>query len=61
MFELFIDNKKDLHIAENPLFKGLKYLNFSFGTPSIDHLELLVVCMTTSKITQKISKMYYKI
>lgn len=33
VFELFIDNKKDLHIAENPLFKGLKYLNFSFGTP----------------------------
>lgn len=33
LFELFIDNKKDLVIKETPLFKGLKYINFSFGTP----------------------------
>ncbi|MDD3144753.1 MAG: recombinase family protein [Candidatus Gracilibacteria bacterium] len=41
VFELFIDNKKDLHIAETPLFKGLKYLNFSFGTLKKIILELL--------------------
>ena len=33
LFELFIDTKKDLQIAETPLFKGLKYLNLYFGTP----------------------------
>jgi len=30
--ELFIDSKKDLQIEESPLFKSLKYLNFSYGT-----------------------------
>ncbi len=33
MFELFITNKKDLVVAENPLYQGLKYLNISYGTP----------------------------
>ena len=31
MFELSIDNKKRLQIAENQLFKSLKYLNTAFG------------------------------
>ena len=31
MFELFIDNKKRLHIAENQLFENLKNLKIAFG------------------------------
>lgn len=31
MFELSIDNKKRLQIAENQLLKSLKYLNTAFG------------------------------
>ncbi len=31
--ELFIDTKKELSIAENPLLESSKILNFSFGTP----------------------------
>lgn len=33
LFELFINTKKDLVIEESPMLKGLKYLNFYFGTP----------------------------
>lgn len=33
MLELFVDNKKELQIAESPLFESSKMLNFSFGTP----------------------------
>lgn len=40
LFELFIDTKKDLHLAENPLLKGLKYLNLYFGTAERDEWEL---------------------
>jgi hypothetical protein len=31
MFELFIDNKKELQIAETPLFKSSKLLKNRFG------------------------------
>ena len=32
-FELLVTTKKELQIAETPLFKSSKILNFSFGTP----------------------------
>ncbi len=35
LFELFINNKKDLVIEESPMFKGLRYLNCYFGTPKM--------------------------
>ena len=31
--ELFLDSKKELHIAENPLLESSKIFNFYFGTP----------------------------
>jgi hypothetical protein len=31
--ELFVSNKKELQIAETPLFKSLKILNISYGIP----------------------------
>ncbi|MCX6077233.1 MAG: hypothetical protein NTW78_10185 [Campylobacterales bacterium] len=33
MLELFLNNKKELQIAETPLFKSSKMLKISFGTP----------------------------
>ena len=33
MLELVVNNKKELQIAESPLFEVLKILNFMFGTP----------------------------
>ena len=33
MLELVVNNKKELQIAESPLFEVLKILNFFFGTP----------------------------
>ena len=33
MLELFIDNKKELQIAETDLLKSSKMLDFSFGIP----------------------------
>lgn len=34
MLELFVDSKKELQIAETPLFKSLQILNFSYGIPN---------------------------
>lgn len=33
MIELLVNTKKELQIAETPLFESSKMLNFSFGTP----------------------------
>lgn len=33
MLELFINNKKELQIAETPLFESSKLLKIAFGTP----------------------------
>lgn len=33
MIELSVNTKKELQIAETPLLKSSKMLNFSFGTP----------------------------
>lgn len=33
MFELFLNSKKELQIAETPLFESSKMLKISFGTP----------------------------
>jgi len=33
MIELLVDTKKELQIAETPLLKSSKILNFSSGTP----------------------------
>lgn len=32
MLELYVDNKKELQIAETPLFESSKMLKISFGT-----------------------------
>lgn len=33
MLELSVDNKKELQIAESPIFESSKMLKISFGTP----------------------------
>ena len=34
MLELFINNKKELQIVENPLFETLKFLKIIYGSPT---------------------------
>lgn len=39
MLELFINNKKELQIVENPLFETLKLLKIIYGSPTESNIR----------------------
>lgn len=41
MVELFINNKKELRIEENKLFKVINMLNFNDGNPTMAQVRTL--------------------
>ena len=58
MFELSIDTKKELQIAETPLFKSSKMLNFSFGTTK--EFDIRTYLAEMSKINLEELKEFYE-
>lgn len=58
MFELFVDNKKELQIAETPLFESSKNLKIFYGAP--EEFDIRTFKEILSRINFDDLKSFYK-